>query len=58
LEHKQLTDKLANGFDARAAKKLGEHKAIVDALKTWDKAKEVSSLNDPLGIAHVCRIVS
>jgi peptide chain release factor 1 len=43
-EHKQLAEKLANGFDTRAAKKLGENKAIVDALKAWDKANEVSNL--------------
>lgn len=42
LEHKQLTDKLANGFDTRAAKKLGEYSTIVNALGEWDKAKEVS----------------
>jgi peptide chain release factor 1 len=43
-EHKELTEKLANGFDTRAAKKLGEHKGIVEALKNWEKAKEVSCL--------------
>lgn len=42
FEHKQLTEKLADGFDTRAAKKLGEYSAIVNALKEWDKAKEVS----------------
>ncbi|KAH7397011.1 hypothetical protein DE146DRAFT_678653 [Phaeosphaeria sp. MPI-PUGE-AT-0046c] len=40
LEHKQLTDKLANGFDTRAAKKLGEYSTIVRALGEWDKANE------------------
>jgi peptide chain release factor 1 len=43
LEHKQLTDKLANGFDTRTAKKLGEYSPIVNALGDWDKANEVSS---------------
>lgn len=43
LEHKQLTEKLATGFDTRAAKKLGEYSPIVNALNEWDKANEVSS---------------
>ncbi|KAA8626271.1 peptide chain release factor 1 [Pyrenophora tritici-repentis] len=41
-EHKELTEKLANGFDTRAAKKLGEYSPIVNALGEWDKANEVS----------------
>jgi len=41
-EHKQLTDKLSNGFDTRAAKKLGEYSPIVNALGEWNKANEVS----------------
>jgi len=36
-----LTKKLADGFDAHAAKKLGEYGAVVNALQEWDKAKEV-----------------
>jgi peptide chain release factor 1 len=43
LEHKQLTEKLANGFDTRSAKKLGEYGPIVNALGEWDKANEVST---------------
>ncbi|KAH8725113.1 hypothetical protein GQ44DRAFT_727275 [Phaeosphaeriaceae sp. PMI808] len=39
-EHKILTDKLANGFDTLAAKKLGEYSPIVNALGDWDKANE------------------
>ncbi|KNG49786.1 release factor [Stemphylium lycopersici] len=39
-EHKQLTDKLSNGFDTRAAKKLGEYGPIVNALGEWNKANE------------------
>ncbi|KAF2021021.1 release factor [Aaosphaeria arxii CBS 175.79] len=51
-EQKELTEKLANGFDARAAKKLGQQSAIVNALQTWDKANEsvtelVSLIHDP-----------
>lgn len=42
IEHGQLTDKLANGFDTRAAKKLGEYSPIINALGEWDKATEVS----------------
>jgi hypothetical protein len=41
LEHKTLTEKLANGFDSKSAKKLGEYSPIVSALETWDKANEV-----------------
>lgn len=40
-EHEQLTEQLADGFDTKAAKKLGQYSAIVEALKTWDKANEV-----------------
>jgi len=36
-----LTEKLSNGFDTRAAKKLGEYSSIVSALEKWDKANEV-----------------
>jgi peptide chain release factor 1 len=43
LEHKKLTEKLSDGFDTRAAKKLGEYSPIVNALGEWDKANEVSS---------------
>ena len=41
-EHKSLTEKLSNGFDTRAAKKLGEYGPIVNALGEWNKANEVS----------------
>lgn len=41
LEHKTLTEKLSNGFDAKSAKKLGEYGSIVNALEKWDKANEV-----------------
>jgi peptide chain release factor 1 len=41
-EHKQLTEKLSDGFDTRTAKKLGEYSPIVNALGDWDKANEVS----------------
>ena len=40
-EHKLLTEKLTNGFDTRAAKKLGEYSPIVNALGEWNKANEV-----------------
>ncbi|CAN9246623.1 unnamed protein product [Alternaria alternata] len=39
-EHKDLTEQLSNGFDTRAAKKLGEYSPIVNALGEWDKANE------------------
>ncbi|KAJ6283243.1 hypothetical protein J3E71DRAFT_280457 [Bipolaris maydis] len=39
-EHKQLTERLSNGFDTRAAKKLGEYSPIVNALGEWNKANE------------------
>jgi peptide chain release factor 1 len=41
LEHTKLTEKLANGFDTRAAKRIGECGPIVTALGEWDKANEV-----------------
>ncbi|KAJ8115763.1 hypothetical protein OPT61_g2653 [Boeremia exigua] len=40
IEHKALTEKLANGFDTKSAKKLGEYSSIVSALQTWDRANE------------------
>ncbi|KAF9700170.1 hypothetical protein EKO04_001667 [Ascochyta lentis] len=40
LEHRTLTEKLANGFDTKSAKKLGEYSSIVNALEKWDKANE------------------
>jgi peptide chain release factor 1 len=44
-----LTEKLSNGFDTRAAKKLGEYSPIVNALGEWDKANEVSTIRQPAG---------
>ncbi|KAH6632972.1 hypothetical protein C7974DRAFT_310076 [Boeremia exigua] len=40
LEHKTLTEKLANDFDTKSAKRLGECSSVVRALETWDKANE------------------
>lgn len=40
-EHKQLSEKLTNGFDTRAAKRMGESGPIVNALGDWEKANEV-----------------
>jgi peptide chain release factor 1 len=53
LEHKQLTDKLADGFDTRAAKKLGEYSPIVNALGEWDKANEVRNNNQKINSSTV-----
>jgi peptide chain release factor 1 len=39
-EYDELTKKLANGFDTRAARKLGELSPVVNALKKWEKANE------------------
>ncbi|KAF2203629.1 release factor [Delitschia confertaspora ATCC 74209] len=39
-EHNQLTQKLSNGFDSKAAKKLGELSPVVNALREWNKANE------------------
>ncbi|KAK3210230.1 hypothetical protein GRF29_44g2017777 [Pseudopithomyces chartarum] len=52
LEHTKLTEKLANGFDTRAAKRIGECGPIVTALGEWDKANEsvaelTSLIHDP-----------
>ncbi|KAF1931358.1 release factor [Didymella exigua CBS 183.55] len=40
VEHKTLSETLADGFDTRSAKKLGEYGPIVNALEQWDKANE------------------
>ena len=52
LEHKTLTEKLADGFDTKSAKKLGEYSSIVNALETWDKANEVGGM--PLYVDDGC----
>lgn len=44
-EHKTLTAKLADGFDTKSAKKLGEYGPIVSALEKWDKANEVRGMS-------------
>jgi hypothetical protein len=41
-EHKQLTERLADGFNTKAAKKLGQYSSVVNALKDWDNARKVS----------------
>lgn len=51
-EHGDITNKLAENFDTRAAKKLGELSPVTNALKDWEKAndslKELRSLlSDP-----------
>lgn len=45
LEHNSLAEKLADGFDAKVAKKLGQHGSIVNALESWDKANEVGEVS-------------
>ncbi|KAF2257570.1 release factor [Lojkania enalia] len=50
IEHKQLTDKLANGFDSKAAKKLGEYSPVIRALQDWDKANE--SVSELTSLIH------
>ncbi|KAL5397374.1 hypothetical protein PMIN06_005558 [Paraphaeosphaeria minitans] len=58
LEHKQLTEKLADGFDTRAAKRVGECGPIVNALGEWEKAHEsaaelMSLIQDPSSDAEL-----
>ena len=59
VEHKTLTEKLADGFDTKSAKKLGEYGPIVSALEKWDKANEVRGMSNMCGLrsliwAKVC----
>ena len=49
VEHKSLTEKLADGFDTKSAKKLGEYGPIVSALEKWDKANEVRGMSNMCG---------
>ncbi|KAH7135597.1 hypothetical protein B0J11DRAFT_163868 [Dendryphion nanum] len=63
IEHKTLTEKLSEGFDARAAKIIGQQGAIVEALNTWDKANEsvselVSLIQDPLTDSELRELAS
>ncbi|KAF3044452.1 hypothetical protein E8E12_010803 [Didymella heteroderae] len=50
VEHKTLTEKLADGFDTKSAKKLGEYGPIVSALQKWDKANE--SVTELVAMIH------
>ncbi|KAF3032444.1 hypothetical protein E8E11_002365 [Didymella keratinophila] len=50
VEHKTLTEKLADGFDTKSAKKLGEYGPIVSALEKWDKANE--SVTELVAMIH------
>ena len=42
-EHGQLSARLSRGFDVRAARKLGETKRVVDALRDFDRSSDVRS---------------
>ncbi|KAL1962798.1 hypothetical protein VTN77DRAFT_9167 [Rasamsonia byssochlamydoides] len=51
-EHANLSELLAESFDAKVAKRVGELAPVANALKEWDKANESISelrslLNDP-----------
>ncbi|KAF1986201.1 release factor [Aulographum hederae CBS 113979] len=39
-EHSQLSKQLADAFESKTAKKIGELTPVVSALKDWDKANE------------------
>jgi hypothetical protein len=41
VEHERISEKLANSFDAGAAKKLGQYSPVISALRAWDDASEV-----------------
>ncbi|KAJ9203052.1 hypothetical protein DTO164E3_1506 [Paecilomyces variotii] len=48
-EHASLSTRLAESFDAKVAKRVGELTPIVNALAEWDKANEsISELNSLL----------
>ncbi|KAF2488503.1 release factor [Lophium mytilinum] len=49
-EHDQLTRNLADGFDSKTAKKLGETGPVTTALAEWDKA--TSSLSELESLIH------
>ncbi|KAG9548098.1 release factor, partial [Aureobasidium melanogenum] len=51
-EHDEITAKLAENFDTKAAKKLGQLSSVTNALKEWEKANDSLSelrtlLSDP-----------
>ncbi|ODM18321.1 hypothetical protein SI65_06192 [Aspergillus cristatus] len=51
-EHSALSSRLADSFDAKTAKRLGELAPVAETLKKWDSANESiselqSMLNDP-----------
>lgn len=40
-EHAKLSDRLAESFDAKVAKRAGELASVTKVLKEWDDANEV-----------------
>lgn len=42
-EHTKLNEQLAESFDAKTAKRIGELAPVTNALKEWDTANEVCS---------------
>ena len=42
-EHARLSEQLADSFDTKTAKRVGELAPVTNALKEWDKANEVCS---------------
>ncbi|KAF7590165.1 hypothetical protein BBP40_003186 [Aspergillus hancockii] len=49
-EHSKLSSHLAQSFDGKVAKRIGELAPIANILKTWDKTNEsISELNTLLG---------
>lgn len=43
-EHAKLTEQLAESFDTKTAKRIGELASVTNALKEWDNANEVCNL--------------
>lgn len=43
-EHGALSKQLAEGFDTRTAKKVGELSPVASALKEWEHANEVRDI--------------
>lgn len=42
-EHAKLTEQLAESFDTKTAKRIGELARVTNALKEWENANEVCS---------------
>jgi len=54
-EHAKLTDRLAESFDAKIAKRAGELAPVTSVLKEWDNANDVGGSIFPTSLSPINR---